>query len=138
MAHGGPMPQPSPDGLGRQRLVERLACGASGLRFAVLRYVTDALVESEISRVLRKVGDEIRKRAEHRQAAAPVLALPCPEECRLTHEIVRSDALHAQPENRFGDYKTKVVLEPGTQAILPVRFAIGVARLGRHPYFAVT
>src|SRR5207247_1898282 len=65
MAHGGPVPEPAPDRLRWQRLVERLACMASRLPLAVLRHVANALVESQIRRVIRKLREETRECGKH-------------------------------------------------------------------------
>ena len=138
VTHCSPMAQPPRQRLGRRRRLQRLAWAPCGPPRTILGHFRDALVEREIARFFRQLGQEIAERSEHREPRSPIRTSARSEERRLADQVERRHALRAQAEDRLGDHQPEIVRHSVTQPIAPVRLPVGMAQTGRHPYVAVT
>ena len=138
VAHQGPVAQPALQRLeGRRLLAQFLARPVGRLPVTVRRHPADALVEGEIGLVLGQGGNEVAERRQHRQSAAPAVAVAGAEQGGLADDLGIAGAGRPEAEHGLGDDEADIVGHAVAEAPAPMAGFVGVAAIARHPDLAM-
>jgi hypothetical protein len=92
-----------------------------------------ALEEGKIGLLLRQPGQQIGERDKYRETDAPAVAVSCPEQRHLPHDVGRRHIGCKLPMHGLADDEAEVMCEAVRKALPPVRDGIGVTERGLHP-----
>ena len=139
MAYARPFAQPASERSEVARGIrwQRLAPATRGNAGAVGGDPAQALVEREVALIAVQGRQQVRERGKDGEPAGPVVARPRAEERRGAHDFDFLNAVLPQAQRGLRKDQRNILLEPFTQAVLPMRCAVGITRAGSDPDFAV-